>query len=141
METEFFQELKEKGVKETIGEITIVHELSMVKASASLKELVLCWKGKLINAWNEGDLEKDRKYDESRQGDGFGGSHENPGNKRVLRVEDLRNRNSNDFRIGKQVEKEYHQEVKDNVVSQGRASSYENLKRPRSRKRYFLVRI
>ena len=92
-------------------------------------------KGKFVITGNEDDLEKDKRYDRSSQGDGFKGFHENPGSK------GFKVKNSNNFRISKQVEMENFQKVKDNVVNQGRASNYESLKRQRLCKKYYLVLI
>ena len=95
---------------------------SIIKTSASL-----CRKGKPLNIWNDDDLRMDRRYDRSSQGDGFEGFYKSPGNRKVLKNKSFKVKNSNNFRICKQVE--------NNVVSQGRASNYVNLKG----KRFYLV--
>ena len=109
---------------------------NLIEVSARLEKSVLSGKGKLFNTWYEDDLGKDRRYDRSSQGDGFEGSHKIPGNREVLKIKGFKVKNGNNFRISKQVENS--QKVRDNVVSQERASNY-YLKRQRLCKKFYLV--
>ena len=130
---------------------------SLIKASAGLVESDLCKESKLLNTLDEDDLRKNKRF-RQRNGyesfyeasDGKRGEipngrnkyprcYEDPGCKEVLRVKGFRNRNSNDFQVGRQVKMELHHKVRSRAVSRGRASGCVNLKRPRLCKKYYLV--